>query len=72
MRLGGETNYGARTMVLALRTMARNLAEIPGRKTLVLLSAGFPAHGGIDVAGEAAIDSCNKANVAVTRWTCGA
>ncbi len=31
VRLGGETNYGARTMVLALRTMARNLAEIPAQ-----------------------------------------
>ena len=37
-----QTDFGARTLLLALRNMAKGLASVPGRKTLVLLSAGFP------------------------------
>ena len=33
-------NFGARTLLLALRDMAKGLADVPSRKTLVLLSAG--------------------------------
>ena len=36
-----EANFGARTMLLALRSVAKNLASVPGRKSLVLLTAGF-------------------------------
>src|SRR6202453_2098525 len=39
---GAEAGFGARTILLALRTMARNLQSVPGRKMLVLFSAGFP------------------------------
>src|SRR5581483_9309970 len=37
-----EADYGARTMLLAIRTLAKNLRAIPGRKMLILFSAGFP------------------------------
>ena len=60
-----ELEYGQYTMLLALRTLARRLAGVPGRKMLVLLSAGFKldADGMTDLS--ATIDVCNKANVAV-------
>src|SRR5450759_557513 len=35
---GGIGEYGARSMLLALRTMAKNLTEIPGRKSLIPVS----------------------------------
>src|SRR5882757_4762503 len=38
----GEAEFGARSMLLSLRTLARNLQSVPGRKMLVLFSAGFP------------------------------
>jgi VWFA-related protein len=64
-------DYGVRTMLLALRNMAKGVANVPGRKTLVLFSAGFPLDPADPSTPErqseltAAIDSCNKANVAV-------
>ena len=39
---GGMGEYGARSMLLALRGMAKNLTDIPGRKSLILFTSGFP------------------------------
>ena len=65
-RLGGAaSDYGARSVVLALRSLARNLADVPGRKTLILFTAGFPLNSEIRSEVTAAIDACNKANVAI-------
>src|SRR5712692_6265936 len=36
-----ETDYGARSMLLSVRALAKNLRTIPGRKMLVLFSSGF-------------------------------
>jgi VWFA-related protein len=60
-----EADYGARTMLLAIRSLAKNLRGVPGRKMLVLFTAGFPL--GVENTSEltATIDVCNKANVAV-------
>src|SRR4051812_21496969 len=41
-RLGSIAQFGIRSGVLALRNLAKTLGDIPGRKTLVLFSAGFP------------------------------
>ena len=66
-----ESNFGARTLLLALRNVAKSLAAVPGRKSLVLLTAGFPVTPGDPNASErqseltAAISACNKSNVAV-------
>jgi hypothetical protein len=57
--------YGARSMLLALRSMAKNLAEIPGRKTLILFTSGFPLSNEARSEANAAIDTCNKSNVAI-------
>src|SRR5579871_6486597 len=61
----GEAEFGARTMLLAMRTLARNLQTVPGRKMLVLFSAGFPLDPTTRSELLATIDACNKSNVAV-------
>ena len=66
-----EADFGARTLLLALRSVAKSLASVPGRKSLVLLTSGFPMTPGAPDYFErqselmAVIDACNKANVAV-------
>src|SRR5437868_9881360 len=59
------TNYGARSMLLSVRTLAKNLRSIPGRKMLVLFSSGFPLTAERQSELTATIDACNKSNVAV-------
>jgi VWFA-related protein len=60
-----ETDFGVHTSLLALQSLAKNLSSVPGRKTLVLLTSGFPMN--FEYASEisAVINTCNKANVAV-------
>ncbi|HUJ21095.1 MAG TPA: VWA domain-containing protein [Bryobacteraceae bacterium] len=60
-----EAEFGARSVMLALRTMAKNLSSVPGRKTLVMLTSGFPLTDENRPEVTAAIDACNKANVAI-------
>jgi VWFA-related protein len=62
---GAEAGFGARTMLLSLRALARNLQSVPGRKMLVLFSAGFPLDSTSHAELIATIDACNKSNVAV-------
>lgn len=59
------TEFGARDVLMALRTLAKNLSAVPGRKTLVFLSGGFPLTPELRSELTAVIDVCNKANVAV-------
>ena len=65
MLSGEETDFAVRDVLLALRTLAKNLQEIPGRKTLVFLSAGFSLTPEERSELTAVIDQCNKANVAI-------
>jgi VWFA-related protein len=58
-------DFGARDVLLALRSLAKNLRTIPSRKTLVFLSAGFKLDLELRSELTAVIDACNKANVAV-------
>lgn len=60
-----ESDYGARTMLLSVRSLAKSLRTIPGRKMLILFSAGFPLDSERISELTATIDACNKANVAV-------
>lgn len=60
-----EAEFGAYTLLLSLRSLAQNLGRIPGRKTLVLFTAGFPLTPEHESELTATIDACNKANVAV-------
>ena len=58
-------DFGARDMILSLRSLAKSLADVPGRKTLVLLTSGFPVTEEQRLEVTATIDACNKANVAI-------
>ncbi|MGA3052821.1 MAG: VWA domain-containing protein [Candidatus Korobacteraceae bacterium] len=66
-----EASFGARTLLLALRSVGKSLASVPGRKSLVLLTAGLTLTPGdpdyFEQQSElmAVIDTCNKANVAI-------
>jgi VWFA-related protein len=60
-----EGDFGARTMLLAVRSLAKNLRAVPGRKMLVLFSAGFPLNSERLSELTATIDACNKANVSI-------
>ncbi|MGH9774672.1 MAG: VWA domain-containing protein, partial [Candidatus Acidiferrales bacterium] len=63
--LGAEADFGAYTMLLSLRNLATSLRAIPGRKTLILFTEGFPVTPERESDVTAVIDSCNLANVAV-------
>ena len=58
-----------RALRFALVTLAKSLSTIPGRKTLVMFTPGFPLPPNLapDLTSEveAAINECNKANVAI-------
>jgi VWFA-related protein len=60
-----EADFGANSMMLALRNLAKGLASVPGRKTVVMLTAGFPLTPERQSELTAVVDACNKANVAV-------
>ena len=64
LRSAGNS-FGVRSVLLALRTLAKNLASIPGRKSLIFLTEGFPLLPDDLPELTAVIDACNKANVAV-------
>lgn len=60
-----EADFGVRSVLLALRSMAKNLAPVQGRKSLIFLTSGFPMSPELQSELTAVINSCNKANVAV-------
>jgi VWFA-related protein len=60
-----EADYGVQTVLLALRSLAKSLSTVPGRKTLVMLTSGFPMNLEYQSELTAVIDTCNKSNVAI-------
>lgn len=58
-------DFGARSMLLAVRSLAKNLRGIPGRKMVILFSGGFPLNTENESELTATIDACNKSNVAI-------
>jgi hypothetical protein len=64
-RLPGLAGFGARNMILGVQSLAKGMADVPGRKILVLLTAGLPLTTEVRYDIEAAVSVCNKANVAV-------
>ena len=60
-----EADFGARSVMLALRSLAKSLGTVPGRKTLVMLTSGFPVTPEIQSELTAVIAVCNRYNVAV-------
>jgi VWFA-related protein len=60
-----EADFGARSMLLAVRSLAKNLRGVPGRKMVVLFSGGFALTPENESELTATIDACNKSNVAI-------
>ena len=60
-----EADYGARSMLLAIRSLAKNLRSVPGRKMVILFSGGFALNTENQSELTATIDACNKSNVAI-------
>jgi VWFA-related protein len=60
-----EADFGVHSVLLALRSLAKGLSTVPGRKTLVMLTSGFPLTMEYTSEVTAVIDTCNKANVAI-------
>ncbi len=60
-----EMNFGARDVLLSLKTLAQGLSTVPGRKTLIFLSAGFKLNNELRSELTAVVSICNKANVAI-------
>jgi VWFA-related protein len=58
-------SFGARDVLYALKDLAKGLSSVPGRKTLVLITAGFPLTEEIMSEATAVISACNKSNVAI-------
>lgn len=57
--------FGVQSILIELRAFARNLADVPGRKSLVLFTGGFVVNRDNMSELTALIDACNRANVAV-------
>lgn len=60
-----QDDFGVHSFLLAIRSLARNLAAVPGRKSLVLFTDGFPLTPEAQAELTAAISACNQANVAI-------
>src|ERR1035438_6766077 len=62
---GAAAEFGVRSVLLALRSLAKGLEGVPGRKTVIMLTAGFPLTSESRAELTVTIDACNRANVAV-------
>lgn len=60
-----ESDFGVRSVMLALRSMAKNLSGVPGRKILVLFTSGFPLTAEYMSELTDTISTCNRSNVAI-------
>jgi VWFA-related protein len=60
-----QADFGTHTVLLALSRVAKALAMVPGRKSLVLLSSGFPLTPEVSAEVSSVIAICNHANVAI-------
>jgi VWFA-related protein len=60
-----QADFGVHTLLLGIRSLAKNLANVPGRKSVVLFTAGFPLTSEAEAELTATISSCNQANVAI-------
>jgi VWFA-related protein len=58
-------SFAAQDLLLSINRLAKALSVVPGRKTLVLLTAGFKMTSEVLSEVTATVDACNKANVAI-------
>lgn len=57
--------FGARDVLYALKDLAKGLTAVPGRKTVILITGGFPLTSEIISEATAVVSACNKSNVAI-------
>ncbi len=60
-----EADFGVHTLLLGIRSLAKNLTNVAGRKSVVLFTAGFPLTPEAQAELTATISACNQANVAI-------
>lgn len=60
-----RADFAARSVLLSIRSLAKMLRQVPGRKTVILFSGGFPLTAEHEAELSATIDAANKANVAI-------
>ena len=60
-----QGSFNTRVLLLAIRGLARRMALMPGRKSLILLSPGFQVSSQEAPELMVTTDACNKANLAV-------
>ena len=60
-----QSDFGANSVLLSIRDVAKSLQGVPGRKTMILFSSGFPLTPERQSELTATIDALNKANIAV-------
>ena len=65
MLVGAAASFGARSVLLAIRNLAKNLSKVPGRKAVVLFSSGFPLTPERHSELAATVNACNKSNMAI-------
>jgi VWFA-related protein len=58
-------SFGSRDVLYAVKDLAKGLSTVPGRKTVIFITAGFPLSPEILSEATAVISACNKANVAI-------
>jgi VWFA-related protein len=58
-------DFGVHTLLLGIRSLAKNLTSVPGRKSVVLFTSGFPLTAEAEAELTATISACNQANVAI-------
>jgi VWFA-related protein len=63
--LRSESDFGIHTLLLGIRSLAKNLTNVPGRKSVVLFTEGFPLTSEAQAELTATISACNQANVAI-------
>jgi VWFA-related protein len=60
-----EGDFAARSLLMALRDLSNALAAVPGRKSVVLFTSGFPLTADGMTQLSITIDAANKADVAI-------
>lgn len=60
-----QNDFGVYTLLLGIRRLAKDLINVPGRKSVILFTSGFPLTPEAEAELTATISECNKANVAI-------
>jgi VWFA-related protein len=62
---GPGDSFSSRNMLNALGNLSKSLGVLPGRKTIVLLTGGFPFTADLKSSADAAVEESSKADVAI-------